>query len=202
MFEWTVAVKQSELIWFVLPWAQAPGFCKALAAVMSFIYFWTINKSINEEANLEEHHEGVFCFIFTAAFSPVHENWVSGVNLALQLCHELQTWIAINPFISININTQIFFPFPERVSSSSFFTFWGSTFMCRAVIAVLESCSSWLLRSIWRVLSTLSPSCILLTVRKKAQNHLYSHIYKYVCKVINNKFTWVLVSEETRMAKK
>lgn len=67
---------------------------------------------------LEEHHEGVFCFIFTAAFPPVHEKLVSGVSLALQFCHELQTWIAINLFISIN--TQIFFPFPERVSSASF----------------------------------------------------------------------------------
>lgn len=60
---------------------------------------------------LEEHHEGVFCFIFTAAFPPVHEKLVSGVSLVLRLCHELQTWIAINPFTSININTQIFFPF-------------------------------------------------------------------------------------------
>lgn len=60
---------------------------------------------------LEEHHEGVFCFIFTAAFSPVHEELVLGVSLALQLCRELQIWILMNPFISININTQIFSPF-------------------------------------------------------------------------------------------
>lgn len=60
---------------------------------------------------LEEHREGGSCFIFPAAFPSVHEKLVSGFSLAFQLCHELQTWIAINPFISININTQIFFPF-------------------------------------------------------------------------------------------
>lgn len=67
---------------------------------------------------LEQHREGVFCFIFTAAFPSVHEKLVSGFSLAFQLCHELQTWIAINPFISIH--SFFFFPFPERVSSSSF----------------------------------------------------------------------------------
>lgn len=82
--------------------------------------------------------------------------------------------------------------------------------MCRAMTAGLESCSSWLLQSIseWKCLvkthKVLSPdfSVHLVDCQKAGPKIISIHIYKYVCKVINSKYTWVLVSEETKMAKK